>query len=69
MWFDPLTFDAIGSPLLRLYSQPGIACEIQASTNLRNWSTLATVTNTTGTVTFTDTQGLPKCFYKARQAP
>ena len=69
MWFDLLTFDAIGSPLLRLYSQPGLACEIQASPDLHNWSTLATVTNTTGTFTFTDTQGLPKCFYQARQAP
>ena len=68
MWLDPLTFDAGGSPLLRLYSQPGIPCEIQASTDLYNWSTLTTVTNTTGTVTFTDTQGLSKCFYKARQA-
>ena len=70
MWFGPVTLDAGGSPVLQLYCQPGTACEILASTNLLTWSTLATVTNTTGTALFTDTQmGLTKRFYKARQAP
>ena len=67
MWFAPLSFDAAGSPVLRLYSQAGTACEIQCSVDLLTWSALATVTNTTGTVTFTNAQtGLPKRFYKAR---
>jgi hypothetical protein len=70
IWFAPLAFDAAGAPVLRLYSQPGTACEIQASINLLTWSALATVTNTTGTVTFTNAQtGLAKQFHKARQVP
>jgi internalin A len=56
IWFGPLTFDASGSPVLQLHSQPGAACQILASTDLLTWSPLATVTNTTGTVGFTDTQ-------------
>ena len=70
MWFDPLTFDPVGLPVLRLYSQPGTACEILASPDLLTWSTFATLTNTTGTLTFTNAQpGLPKQFYNARQVP
>jgi hypothetical protein len=69
-WFAPLTFDAASSPALRLYGQPGAACEILASPDLLNWATLTTVTNTTGTVTFTDAQtGLPNRFYQARELP
>jgi internalin A len=70
IWFAPVAFDAGGSPVLQLYCQPGTACEIQASTDLLTWSALATVTNTTGTVTFTDSQkGLAERFYRARQLP
>lgn len=70
IWFAPVTFDTGGSPVLQLYCQPGTACEIQASTDLLTWSALATVTNTTGTVTFTDSQkGLAERFYRARQLP
>jgi internalin A len=69
-WFAPITFDAAGSPLLQLYSRPATACEILASTDLLTWSALATVTNTTGTVTFTDNQAASaQRFYKARQFP
>jgi Leucine-rich repeat (LRR) protein len=68
MWFGPLAFDAAGAPLLQLFSKPGTACELLTSTDLHNWSTLATLTNTTGTLTFTDTQpGPARRFYKARQ--
>jgi hypothetical protein len=68
MWFAPATIDAAGSPALRLYCQPGTVCEILASPDLLTWSALATVTNTTGTVTFTDPKtGLARRFYKARQ--
>ena len=70
MWFGPVTLDTGGSPVLQLYCQPGTVCEILASTNLLTWSALATVTNTTGTALFTDTQkDLAKRFYKARQLP
>ena len=68
MWFDHLTFDLAGSPVLRLYSQPGAACEILASPDLLAWSSLATLTNTTGTLSFTNAQpASPNQFYDARQ--
>jgi hypothetical protein len=68
MWFAPLTFDPTGSLVLRLYSQPGTACEILASPDLLAWSSLATLTNTTGTLTFTNPQPAPaNQFYNARQ--
>jgi hypothetical protein len=70
MWFAPVTFDAGSSPVLQLYCQPGTACEIQASTDLLTWSYLATVTNTTGIVSVTDSQkDLAERFYRARQLP
>jgi len=69
-WFGPVTFNAAGSPVLQLYSRPGTACEIQASPDLATWTALATVTNTTGTTTFTDGEAaLARRFYQARQVP
>ena len=70
MWFAPLAFDNDGSPVLHLCSQPGTACELLASPDLHSWSSLATLTNMTGTLTFTNTQPSPASqFYKARPAP
>jgi hypothetical protein len=70
MWFGPLSFDTAGSPVLRLYSQPGTACEILASPDLLTWSALTTVTNTTGRLALTNAQpGLAKQFYNAWRAP
>jgi hypothetical protein len=44
--------------------------EILASTNLSNWITLATLTNSTGTTNFIDpAAGLSKRFYKVHQLP
>jgi hypothetical protein len=55
--------------VLRLFSQPGLRCEILASTNLLNWSAVATITNITGTLTFTNAIADPaRLFYRARQA-
>ena len=69
-WFGPVTFNAAGSPVLQLYSRPGTACEIQASPDRATWTALATVTNTTGTTTFTDGEAaLARRFYQARQVP
>jgi hypothetical protein len=70
VWFAPITFDAAGLPVLQLHSQPATACEILASTDLLTWSVLATLTNTTGTVTFTNAPptSAPR-FYQARQLP
>jgi internalin A len=67
-WFGPLAFGTDSSPVLQLHSQPGKACKIWASTNLTDWSLLATVsTNLTGTVSIPDPQpALPCRFYKAQ---
>ena len=53
-----------------LQSQPGSRFVIQASTNLVNWTNLATVTNVLGTIPFTDTATNFKWrFYRAREQP
>lgn len=51
-------------------SERGQRLEILASTNLVIWTTIATLTNTTGTTNFTDsTTGLRKRCYRAHQLP
>ncbi|MCX6926648.1 MAG: hypothetical protein NT154_26085, partial [Verrucomicrobia bacterium] len=53
-----------------LQSQPGLSFEVQASTNLVNWATVATLTNSNGTIPFTTpTAGFTRRFYRARQLP
>jgi hypothetical protein len=47
---------------------PGQRLQILASSNLVNWTTNTTLTNTTGTTTYTDPDtGLSRRFYRARQ--
>ena len=51
-------------------SERGQHLEILASTNLSNWITLATLTNSTGTTNFTDSAaGIGKRFYRAHSLP
>ena len=62
-----------GQFTLALGSDPG-RFEILGSTNVAlatpNWTNLGTVTNDTGTVSFTDTNSsLGRRFYQARRAP
>jgi len=45
---------ALGAGVLRIQSWKGMAFEVQASTDLDQWSRLTTVTNLTGTLEFTD---------------
>jgi hypothetical protein len=53
-----------------LQSQPGLSVEIQASTNLVDWATVATLTNSNGTIPFTTpTAAFPRRFYRAHQLP
>ena len=53
-----------------LQSQAGLGFEIQASTNLVDWATVGTLTNSTGTIPFTTpTAGFTRRFYRARQLP
>jgi hypothetical protein len=71
----------LGSPVMsggqfqfRAQSEPGAVFEILASTDptqpVMNWTSLATVTNVTGSLPFEDqTAGLRQRFYTARQSP
>jgi len=57
-----------------LLSEPGMRCEILASTSLspspENWTTLGIVTNVSGEMPFVDTTSvLPQRFYRAQQLP
>ena len=57
-----------------LQGEPGLAFEILASTNLAlpttNWTSLGTLTNTTGVAPFLDpATSLSRRFYRARQLP
>lgn len=56
---------------LALQSEPGSKFEVLASTKLvSDWTSIATVTNTTGSTTLTDTMsGAQQRFYRARQLP
>ena len=51
---EPPRLQALGPGVLRIQSWQGMAFEVQASTNLSQWSPLTTVTNLTGTLEFTD---------------
>jgi hypothetical protein len=55
-------------------SEPGVVCRILATTNLdlpgTNWTSLATVTNTTGSLPFADpATGLRRRFYTVQPVP
>ncbi len=56
---------------LQLTGQTGLVLEIYASTNLTDWVRLATLTNQTGQVLYTDptTTNCPMRFYRALQLP
>lgn len=51
---EPARLQAPGAGVLRIQSWKGMAFEVQASTDLDEWSPLTTVTNLTGTLQFTD---------------
>ena len=53
-----------------LQSTSALRFEIQASTNLANWTNLATLTNVTGTISFIDSAtNFKHRFYRAHQLP
>jgi hypothetical protein len=63
-----------GQFTLTLQSEPGLSFEILASNEVTqppsSWASLGTVTNVTGTVSFTDTTAnSSQRFYQARQLP
>ncbi len=51
---EPVRLQALGAGVLRIQSWKGMAFEVQASTDLDQWSPLTTVTNLTGTLEFRD---------------
>jgi hypothetical protein len=53
--FGPISLPVNGSLTLVITNTPGLALTIQTSTNLINWTTLATPTPTLSPYTFTDT--------------
>jgi Leucine-rich repeat (LRR) protein len=59
---------APGSIRLVLHSPTNLSFRLLASTNLQDWTSLATVTNTLGTVQFTDnlSSNFPLRFYRAQ---
>ncbi len=66
-----LAADASGGFMLRIASAPGATCLIQVSSDLKNWSDLATVASETGSVQYHDTaaDGGPVRFYRVIQNP
>ena len=62
------TLDSSDVPL-QLRGEPGLVHVLRVSTNLVNWSALATVTNVFGTVQWNDTNGGPHRFYQAAEPP
>lgn len=51
---EPAGLQALSAGVLRVQSWKGMTFEVQASTGLKQWSPLTTVTNLTGTLEFTD---------------
>ena len=74
MWAQSALPGTMSSPDLRVdllvRGQIGTACLLQASTNLLDWSLLATMTNTSGAVEFIDDPATnAQRFYRAKPAP
>ena len=51
---EPARLQVSGPGAFRVQSWKGMAFEVQASTDLKQWSPVTTVTNLTGTLEFTD---------------
>jgi internalin A len=54
IWIEQVSLTADGSMQLILHSRSGTWVEIQGSTDLTSWSALTTISNTLGTVSYTD---------------
>ena len=64
---EPARLKMSGPGAFRVQSWKGMAFEVQASTELDQWSPVTTVTNLTGTLEFTDPDAanLMRRFYRA----
>jgi hypothetical protein len=62
---EPARIEVFGPGTFRVQSWKGIAFEVQASTELKQWSGLTTVTNLTGSLEFKDLDAPnPRRFYR-----
>ncbi len=68
---EPARLQVLGAGAFRVESWKGMAFEVQASTDLDQWSPLTTVTNLTGTLEFTDPNAANQAwrFYRVRGTP
>ena len=64
---EPARLQVSGPGAFRVQSWKGMAFDVQASTDLKQWSPVTTVTNLTGTLEFTDPDAanLMRRFYRA----
>ena len=64
---EPARLRVLGPGAFRVQSWKGMAFEVQASIDLKQWSTVTTVTNLTGMLEFTDPNAanLMQRFYRA----
>jgi signal transduction histidine kinase len=70
VWFEQPKL--VGNEIhLLLHSQPGLKLEMQASTDLIGWSGLEVITNTLGTVEYTNvlTTNFPANYFRTRVLP
>jgi alpha-tubulin suppressor-like RCC1 family protein len=69
-WIESLQRDTNSQWTLTLQSRRGSQCEMLASTNLQQWTLLATITNPGGRFLWTDpATNEAHCFYRMRQLP
>ena len=66
---EPARLQVFGAGAFRVQSWKGMAFEVQASTDLKQWSPVTTVTNLTGTLEFSDPNSANSLqrFYRAVQ--
>jgi hypothetical protein len=63
---EPVVLEQTGPRQFEIPSWINMVFNVHASTDLAKWTSVGTVTNVTGTVTFLDPQtGLPRRFYRA----
>ena len=68
---EPARLQGLRPGAFRVQSWKGMAFEVQATIDLKQWSPVTTVTNLTGTLEFTDPDATNylRRFYRARQLP
>lgn len=63
---EPARLHVLGTSTFRIQSWLGQRFEVQASTDLKQWVPVTTVTNLTGTLDYPDTAALTQRFYRVK---